>query len=155
MATNRAPSRNWLRPRSSAHAVAHRSRPEARVAMKFEDVAAAALDMAPLLLAEWLGGGRKGHEGLGERKANGGPGDSWSVNLNTGAWGHFANAGQPGSKGGDLISLYAALNHLDQLAASKQVSPMVGVADGRQPKILPRTAPAKRKESPPERIPDN
>jgi putative DNA primase/helicase len=118
------------------------------MAVKFEDVAAAALDMAPLLLAEWLGGGRKGHEWLGERKSNGGPGDSWSVNLNTGAFAHFAGP----EKGGDLVALYAALNHIDQLPALKAVAGMVGVTDGRAPKLLPRT---KAPESLSEPIPDD
>jgi putative DNA primase/helicase len=119
------------------------------VALKFEDVAQAALADAPLLLAQWLGGGRKGHEWLGERKANGGLGDSWSVNLNTGAFAHFGGT----EKGGDLVALYAALNHLDQLAALKQVAAMVGVTNGaRAPVKLPRAAPP---ESPCEPIPDD
>jgi putative DNA primase/helicase len=118
------------------------------VALKFEDVAQAALADAPLLLAQWLGGGRKGHEWLGERKANGGLGDSWSVNLNTGAFAHFGGT----EKGGDLVALYAALNHLDQLAALKQVAALVGVTNGaRAPVKLPRAAPP---ESPCEPIPD-
>jgi predicted P-loop ATPase len=119
------------------------------VALKFEDVAQAALADAPLLLSQWLGGGRKGHEWLGERKANGGLGDSWSVNLNTGAFAHFGGT----EKGGDLVALYAALNHLDQLAALKQVAAMVGVTNGaRAPAKLPRAAPP---ESPCEPIPDD
>jgi putative DNA primase/helicase len=117
------------------------------MAVKFEDVAAAALADALNLLPQWMGGQRRGHEWLGERKANGGIGDSWSVNLNTGQWGAFAS----GQKGGDLVSLYAALNHIEQLAALKAVAPLVGVTDGRTPKLLPRTKP---KEKPPETIPE-
>ena len=102
----------------------------------FKPVAEAALATAHILLPEWLGGQRRGHEWIGERKANGGLGDSWSVNLNTGAWGHF---GGP-EKGGDLVSLYAALNHLNQGAALEQVAQLVGVTDRNVP-ILPRSAP--------------
>ncbi|MHB8272793.1 VapE domain-containing protein [Bradyrhizobium sp.] len=76
-------------------------------------------------------------------------------NLNTGAWGHFANAGQPGSKGGDLVSLYAALNHINQLPALNAVAAMVGVTEGRAPRTLPRTMPDKPKEKPSEPIPDD
>ena len=120
------------------------------MAVKFEDVAAAALADALILLPQWMGGQRRGHEWVGERKANGGIGDSWSVNLNTGQWGAFAS----GQKGGDLVSLYAALNHLEQLAALKQVAPMVGCVDGIAPKTLPRTAPIKAPQKLPDRIPE-
>jgi putative DNA primase/helicase len=115
---------------------------------KFEDVAAAALAMAPLLLSEWLGGGPKGHEWLGASRSNGGRGDSWSVNLNTGQFAHFAGP----EKGGDLVALYAALNHLDQGAALKQVAELVGVTNGATVRTLP---PAKAPESPCEPIPQD
>lgn len=121
------------------------------MSLQFEDVGAAALEMAPVLLSQWLGGKRQGHEWVGERKANGGPGDSWSVNLNTGAWGAFAT----GEAGGDLVSLYAALNHLDQLAALKAVADMVGVTEGPSAYVLSRVAPPKPPESKPEPIPDD
>ena len=91
--------------------------------------------MAHVLLPQWLGGGRKGHEWLGARKANGGPGDSWSVNLNTGVWACFSGD----AKGRDLVSLYAELNHLNQLAALKQVAALVGINDRHVP-VLPRSA---------------
>lgn len=116
------------------------------MAVKFEDVAAAALAESAVLLPQWMGGQRRGHEWVGERKANGGIGDSWSVNLNTGAWGAFAT----GEKGGDLVSLYAALNHLDQLAALKVVAGLVGVTDRPMPSKLPAKKPP---ESKPDAIP--
>jgi len=113
----------------------------------FAAVGAAALDMAQVLLPQWLGGHREGHEWLGERKANGGPGDSWKVNLGTGAWACFASD----ERGGDLVSLYAALNHLNQGAALKQVAALVGVSD-RPVTVLDRI---KRTELPAEPIPLN
>ena len=120
------------------------------MAITFDDVGSAALADALILLPQWLSGGtRRGHEYLGERKANGGPGDSWTVNLNTGAWMHGAG----NEKGGDLVSLYAALNHINNGAALKQVAQLVGVVDGPTPRTLPRTAPAKPKESLSEPIP--
>jgi len=122
------------------------------MAITFDDVGSAALAEALILLPQWLSGGtRRGHEYLGERKANGGPGDSWTVNLNTGAWMHGAGS----EKGGDLISLYAALNHINNGAALKQVAQLIGVTDGPTPRTLPRTMPAKPKEKPSEPIPDN
>lgn len=113
----------------------------------FRSVADAALAAAAILLPQWLGGQRQGHEWIGERKANGGPGDSWSVNLDTGAFAHFAGE----EKGGDLISLYAALNHLNQGAALEQVARLVGVTD-RPVSVLPFKKPP---EAPAEPIPLN
>jgi putative DNA primase/helicase len=118
------------------------------VALPFEEVGAAALADALSLLPQWLGGQRRGHEWVGERKANGGPGDSWSVNLNTGVWANFSGS----ERGSDLTSLYAALNHISQAAAVKQLASMVGVTEGRQAPKLPRAAPP---ESPCEPIPDD
>jgi len=121
------------------------------MALSFEDVGAAALASALILLPEWMGGQRRGHEWLGERKANGGIGDSWTVNLNTGAWMHGAGS----ERGGDLIALYAALNHINNGAALKQVAALVGVTEGRQAPKLPRTkAPERRPEPIPEDAPD-
>jgi putative DNA primase/helicase len=118
------------------------------VGLPFEEVGEAALAEALTLLPQWLGGQRRGHEWVGERKANGGPGDSWSVNLNTGVWANFSGS----ERGSDLTSLYAALNHISQAAAVKQLAGMVGVTEGRQAPKLPRTTPP---ESPCEPIPDD
>lgn len=99
----------------------------------FAAVASAALSMAHILLPEWIGGKRQGNEWLGESKANGGPGNSWCVNLTTGAWLHGAGD----EKGGDLVSLYAARNHLKQGAAVKDVAQRVGLgAAERSPLVL-------------------
>jgi putative DNA primase/helicase len=114
--------------------------------LDFQAVGEAALATATVLLPQWIGGKRQGHEWVGERKANGGPGDSWSVNLNTGRWACFAD---DNLKGGDLVSLYAALNHLDQLAALKAVAALVGITDSNIP-VLPRSKPP---EQPAEPIP--
>lgn len=117
--------------------------------LDFQQVAEAALAMAHILLPEWIGGKRQGHEWVGERKANGGPGDSWSVNLNTGAWIHGAGD----EKGGDMVSLYAALNHVDQLTALRVVAARCGADHHPGVPILARTRPAVV-EYPAERIPD-
>lgn len=115
-------------------------------------MAAAALAIAPLLLAEWMGGGeRRGHEWVGPRRSNGGIGDSWCVNLNTGNWLHGAGD----ERGLDLISLYAALNHIDQLPALKVVADAVGMSNGAGAPILPRSMPAEAPELTAEPIPDD
>lgn len=62
------------------------------------------------LLPEWLPGGRIQSNEYVCGDINGGPGKSCSINLSTGKWSDFATELQ----GGDLISLYAAINNLDQ-----------------------------------------
>jgi putative DNA primase/helicase len=113
------------------------------MAADFKTVGEAALAMAHILLPQWLGGGPKGHEWLGARKSNGGLGDSWSVNLTTGAFAHFGGD----EKGGDLISLYAALNHLDQGTALRDVAQLVGVSEHPVP-LLPAKKPPERAAEP-------
>jgi predicted P-loop ATPase len=112
--------------------------------IKFEDVAAAALAQAHILLPQWLGGKRVGNEWQGETRANGGLGNSWCVNLTTGHWLH----GSGEERGKDLISLYAALNHVEQIVALEQVADLVGFGAA-----APVLAPLKPKESPAEPIP--
>jgi putative DNA primase/helicase len=109
------------------------------VALDFAGIAAAALAQGERLCSAWLGGRRVGHEWVGERTVNGGPGDSWSVNLNSGQWGHYGGD----ERGGDLISLYAALNHTDQGAAARAVGELVGLTNGAggAPLVKPHTEP--------------
>lgn len=88
----------------------------------FAGLAAALLDRAGLLVPQWLPGGvQRGHEyvcaGL-----EGGEGRSLSVNLTTGAWADFA----ADEKGGDLISLYAAIQSLGMGQAARQLMGELG-----------------------------
>lgn len=118
---------------------------------EFKRVGAAALASAHLLLPRWMGGKRNGDEWTGGRKSEGGPGDSWSVNLTNGVWSHFASGG--GHKGHDLIGLYAALFDKSQGDAKKAIEAELGLlpADhGALPVIQP-----KRRESKAERIPED
>lgn len=94
------------------------------MAVEFKAIAAEALARASVLLPEWLKGGRRvGQEWIGARTSTGGPGDSWSCNLRSGAWIHGAGD----EAGGDLISLYAALNGgISQQSALMKVAEMIG-----------------------------
>lgn len=86
----------------------------------FKEVAEAALNAAETLLNRWLPDGKKhGHEyqARNPTRADNKIG-SFSINLNTGAWGDFAT----NETGGDLISLYAYLNDCSQLEAAKALS---------------------------------
>lgn len=92
------------------------------MAVDFSSLAGHLLAQAPVLVPQWLPAGkRSGHEwvvgGLG-----GDAGTSLSINLNTGLWMDFAT----GDKGGDLISLYAAIHSLKQIEAAKEL----GAEDG-------------------------
>lgn len=119
---------------------------------QFKDIASGALALADVLLPEWMGGERHGHEWHGGRKANGGPGDSWKVNLNTGAWAAF---GLSDTKGGDLISLYAALHHIDNVAALYAVAGQVGHTDSPVPRLSQRAPPPEPAEEVSDPIPED
>lgn len=79
------------------------------------------------LVPEWLpGGSPKGREWkCGD--INGGPGGSFSVNMDTGVWTDFA---QKGVGGGDLISLYAMKHGHTQGQAAKELASLVGYTNG-------------------------
>lgn len=81
----------------------------------FEALARELAARAEELVSNWLPAGkRRGHEWLVGNLA-GEPGESLSINLNTGKWCDFAS----GEKGGDLISLYAAIHRISQGKAAR------------------------------------
>ena len=88
----------------------------------FADLARALLDRAETLVPQWLpGGSRKGAEWVcGD--LGGGAGGSCSVNLVSGVWADFSGE----DRGGDLISLYAAINNLNQGQAARQLMGELG-----------------------------
>lgn len=90
----------------------------ARGRVDFTTLAQVLLANAEGFLDGLIGGGRDGHEWKARRRRDGGLGDSLTVNLNTGAWGHFA----AGEEGGDLTSLYAYVEGIDQIEAGRQLS---------------------------------
>lgn len=95
--------------------------------IKFEALAKALLDRAETLVPNWLPGGlRRGHEWVCG-SLRGGPGASCSVNLVNGKWADFA--GEEEDKGGDLLSLYAAIHGLDQGKAAVEVARDLGLED--------------------------
>lgn len=116
----------------------------------FAGTAAAALASALVLLPKWMGGRRQGDEWVGERRANGGIGNSWSVNLMTGTWKHFAGT----VSGKDLISLYAELYHVSMNTARLEIDRELGV-NGNDVPVLPARAPVPvpRADDPVELIP--
>jgi hypothetical protein len=95
--------------------------------INFKALADALLARSEHLVASWLPGGRReGHEWkCGDLR--GSPGDSCSVNLRTGQWADFAGGDE--DKGGDLVSLYAAMHGLDMGKAAVAVARDEGLED--------------------------
>lgn len=85
------------------------------------------LQSARTLLSELLPGGRIVGQEYVCASLQGGEGRSCSVNLNTGKWGDFANDLQ----GGDLISLYAKINGINNGQAAARLEQ--AYTSGRQP----------------------
>ncbi|MEB3283617.1 MAG: hypothetical protein VKK42_32310 [Lyngbya sp.] len=69
------------------------------------------------LLSEWLPGGKISGRNYICGNLQGASGASLKVSIDTGAWIDFAT----GEKGGDLISLYAAIKKLGQVEAAKKL----------------------------------
>ena len=85
----------------------------------FKALAAALLARAEHLVPIWLpGGARRSHEWVCG-SLSGGKGGSCSVNLVTGAWADFS---ADDLKGGDLLSLYAAVYELSMAQAALQIA---------------------------------
>lgn len=115
--------------------------------IRFQDLAQALLQQAHTLVPEWLPDGDvRGREYVcGDLK--GGKGGSCSVNLETGRWGDF----NTGEQGGDLLSLYAAIEGLTPAKAAVQVARAYGLEDvaGLVMTGAPAAAPAPRPVRPP------
>jgi hypothetical protein len=92
----------------------------------FKGIAAAALASAKTLLHEWLPGGRlKGREYVALNPTrNDRTLGSFQINWQTGQWSDFAVP----VKGGDLISLFAYINSLDQGQAARQIAERLGLS---------------------------
>jgi putative DNA primase/helicase len=97
--------------------------------IKFADLAAALLAQADSLLAQWLPGGSvKGHEYFVHSVWRDEKTPSLSVRLQGNNAGRWQDHGGD-RKGGDLLSLYAAINSLDQGQAALQLARQLGLED--------------------------
>ena len=90
----------------------------------FVGLAAALLDRAHLLVPQWLPAGfeRAGRWYVGD--FDGAEGESANVNLVTGTW--IDNGGTEDDRGGDLTSLYARINGLNNGQAARELMEMLG-----------------------------
>lgn len=81
--------------------------------LDFKGLSQILLGQSRSLLPAWLPGGKLVGSEYCCGDLTGTPGQSLKVNVNTGKWADFA----AGDQGGDLISLYAAINGVDQKQA--------------------------------------
>lgn len=88
------------------------------MSLDFEGLAEFLLHKCNQFLSSWLPGGRLVGREFVCGGIRGGPGDSFKVNTQTGRWAEFAGD----LKGGDMISLFAAINGLDQGEAAKRLA---------------------------------
>jgi hypothetical protein len=88
-------------------------------------VAAAALPSLEILCAEWLPHGKREGREYKVGDLQGSPGSSTSINLDTGRWADFA----ADVKGGDAVSLYAAIHNVSQREAADRIAERLGIAD--------------------------
>ncbi|MDP3088848.1 MAG: VapE family protein [Methylotenera sp.] len=104
------------------------------VPIPYAEIGRAALSSAETLLNRWLPSGkRQGHEykSTNPLRADNKAG-SFSININTGAWGDFAT----NDAGNDLISLYAYLEGIEQWEAAIDIADQIAfnLPDGCRPK---------------------
>lgn len=112
----------------------------------FKDIAARVLQSAEVLLKQWLPAGIKvGHE-YQCGNLNGDKGNSLSINIKTGVWADFAS----GERGGDLLSLYAAIKcNNDQYKAVQELAESFGIKPNEQPSFVTTNKPTVTKSKSP------
>lgn len=93
----------------------------------FRGLAATLLSQADQLVPSWFPAGKRSGKQWVVGSLSGDKGDSLSINLKTGLWKDFAT----NEAGGDLISLYAAKEGLEQAEAARQL--------GAEPVVLTRS----------------
>lgn len=119
----------------------------------FASINSRALAVLPSLLARWLPNGRRAGAEYLVGSLQGEPGSSLSINLNTSRWCDFAS---DNARGGDPISLYAALNRLSQVVAAERLAIELGdsptsAAPSQRPKTNGHRDPPPRTAAEPKR----
>lgn len=117
----------------------------ARSPIDFVGLAAALLDRAKTLLPAWLPDGDWSGPEYHCADFSGGPGKSLSINANTGKWADFATD----DRGGDLISLYAAIHNISNLQAALRLMDEMGIARSAPADAQPRVSRPERSENGP------
>lgn len=97
-----------------------------RAGIDFAAINAAALPHLEALCRRWLPGGRRISAEWTCGSLRGEPGASCRVNLRTGRWADFAS----GERGGDVVSLAAAVARIGQAEAARNLARMLGMECG-------------------------
>ena len=93
--------------------------------MDFKTLASALLSQIDFLIPDWLPGGRLHGVEYKCGSLQGGEGRSFSINMRTAKWADFAT----NEKGGDLISLYAAIHGISQKESARRLADKCGVLE--------------------------
>lgn len=101
--------------------------------MDFQDINAKLLPKAREIVSDLLPQGKLVGREWTCGDLTGAPGESCKVNIFTGAWADFSTD----FSGGDLISLYAAINNIGQAESAKQLSDKYGVSTPVKTEIIP------------------
>lgn len=117
--------------------------------LNFEGLANFLLGRALQILPSWVPGGRMYGAEYCAATISGGQGDSFKVNTKTGKWADFASD----EKGGDLISLYAAIHRLEQGEAAKRLSEAHGFPLTNETKLQKQEKPSLILSKPPKNAP--
>lgn len=96
----------------------HKYRPTENRKIDFKALNDSLLRQSSSLVPDWLPGGKIIGNEYACGSLRGGDGQSCRVNLETGKWADFATT----DKGGDLISLYAAINSKTQIEAARALA---------------------------------
>lgn len=107
--------------------------------MNFQKINQAAIQSLVSLCEEWL---PNGHKEGGEYKVGslaGEAGRSLSINLKSGVWADFSS----GDKGGDPISLFAAIRNISQGDSARELSARLGIEESEK-----KTKPDKKEWQP-------
>ncbi|RTL02409.1 MAG: virulence protein E, partial [Proteobacteria bacterium] len=112
------------------------------------------LDRIDQLLPQWLPGGARSGTEYECADLSGGRGTSCKININTGAWADFATD----DRGGDLISLYAAIHGVNNGKAARMLKDEMGwstpdhvrapAAQNPRPQVAQQAAADAKKRSP-------
>lgn len=107
------------------------------MSIDFDHINNLARSALPQLLRAWLPEGKARGREYVSGDLRGAPGESLSINMQTGLWADFAT----GETGGDPVSLFAAIHGISQSDAARRIAQSFGIDVGPAP--VPARAPGR------------